>query len=477
MNAQPRRSWSLFSTTALALIGSISVILIFALSAVTWFVMVPMAKRSADDLAALIVLSAQTWVELPKDAQPLLAAELKNQHGLIIQEIPALNRLHSTNLPYVRFLHDAVVRRFNQCPPDTIDPRTGECIYMGSQPHGAGYWIELPIADDVLKFEFSPNRVGYKIPFTLGVILVGGILLTLGLGLLLARRLTRPVSRLAEQVSRGLPDAPLPLTGPKETRVLIEAVNRRSAEVKRLIENRTVLLAGISHDLRTPLTRLSLSLALAQDALEAELHDQMQADIEQMNQLISEVLSIARGVNQAPLERVDAHAWLTHCAGSAARRGITVQLVEPDTQAELALAPSTAQRIIDNLIDNAHRYGLPPIILRRLETANAHILCIEDHGTGLSADEITTLREPFARKDSARSGVTGYGLGLSLAEALASAQGWQLTLHPPGAHPHCPPAQAPSGLTACLTLPKAAATNTNAPNKSLPLTQSTKKVQ
>ncbi len=451
---RPPRSWSLFSTTALALIGSISVILIFALSAVTWFVMVPMAKRSADDLAALIVLSAQTWTELPKDAQPLLAAELKNQHGLIIQEIPALNRQHSTNLPYVRFLHDAVVRRFNQCPPDTIDPKTGECIYMGGLPQGAGYWLEIPIADDVLKFEFSPSRVGYKIPFTLGVILAGGILLTLILGLLLARRLTLPVSRLAAQVSLGLPDAPLPLTGPKETRVLIDAVNRRSAEVKRLIENRTVLLAGISHDVRTPLTRLSLSLALAQDALEAELHDQMQADINQMNQLIGEVLSIARGVNQAPLAWVDAHTWLAHCVASAAQRGISVQLIEPQTQAQFALAPSTAQRILDNLIDNAQRYGRPPIQLRRLETPDAHILCIEDHGDGLTPDEIITLSEPFARKDAARSGVTGYGLGLSLAEALAEAQGWQLNLYAPGAHPHRTLAEQPSGLTACLTLPK-----------------------
>ncbi len=463
MNLRPRRSWSLFSTTALALIASISIILVFALTAVTWFVMVPMAKRSADDLAALIVLSAQTWTELPKDAQPLLAAELKSQHGLIIQEIPALNRQHSTNLPYVRFLHDAIVQRFNQCPADTVDPKTGECIYMGSQPDGAGYWIELPIADDVLKFEFSPNRVGYKIPFTLGIILAGGILLTLILGLLLARRLTRPVSRLAEQVCRGLPDAPLPLTGPKETRVLIEAVNRRSAEVKRLIEHRTVLLAGISHDLRTPLTRLSLSLALAQEALEPELHDQMQADITQMNQLIGEVLTIARGVSQAPLQRVDATTWLHALITSAARRGITVQLIEPAAAAQLTLAPASAQRILDNLIDNAHRYGKPPITLRRLETPDAHILCIEDHGAGLTADEILTLREPFARKDSARSGVVGYGLGLSLAGALAQAQGWQLTLHPSGEHPHMPKAQAPSGLTACLTLPKTTATNHNAP--------------
>lgn len=457
--SRPPRVWSLFSTTAWALVGSVSFILVFALTAVTWFAMVPMAKRSADDLAALIVLSAQTWVELPKDAQPMLAAELKEQHGLKIDEIQSLSRKHDSLLPYVRFLHDAVVRRLNACPPGTRDIDTGECVYMGVLPDNAGYWLELPMADDVLRFEFSRDRVGYRIPFTLSAILVGGILLTLILALFLTRRLTRPVSLLAEQVSRGLPDAPLPLTGPQETRVLIDAVNRRSAEVARLLENRTILLAGISHDLRTPLTRLSLSLALAQDGVEPELQAQMQADIEQMNRLIAEVLQIARGVSRATSEPVPLHQWLTRFVATWRQRGTGVSLVvdEPSKSLEIDVATDSLHRILDNLIENAHRYGRPPITLRCLRAGDAQILCVEDDGQGLTAEEIIRLREPFARKDEARSGVTGYGLGLSLALALAEAQGWELTLYAPGEHPYPPEGPMPKGLVACLRLPGAAA--------------------
>ena len=82
----------------------------------------------------------------------------------------------------MRFLHDAVVRRLNACPAGTKDVDTGECVYMGALPDQAGYWLELPMADDVLRFEFSRDRVGYRIPFTLSAILVGGVLLTLMLG-------------------------------------------------------------------------------------------------------------------------------------------------------------------------------------------------------------------------------------------------------------------------------------------------------
>lgn len=457
-NTLPPRAWSLFSTTAWAIVGSVSIILIFALTAVTWFVMVPIAKRSADDLAALIVLSAQTWVELPKDAQPLLAAELQNQHGLKIEEIHALSRQHGTLLPYVRFLHDAVVRRLNDCPPDTVDPKTGECVYMGALPDRAGYWLELPIADDVLRFEFSRDRVGYRVPFTLGIILIGGVLLTLIVALFLTRRLTRPVSRLAEQVRRGLPDAALPLTGPQETRVLIDAVNRRSAEVARLLENRTVLLAGISHDLRTPLTRLSLGLALAANDLEPALQTQMQADIDQMNRLIGEVLQIARGVNKATNQLIEWPRWLQDYAATWLSHGVEITLVldEDPKNPTVDVAADSLRRILDNLIENAQRYGQPPIVLRVLHQADALIVCIEDNGQGLTSDEIIRLREPFARKDEARSGVTGYGLGLSLAAALAEAQGWALDLYAPGAHPYKAQGSVSKGLVACVRLPHSA---------------------
>jgi two-component system, OmpR family, osmolarity sensor histidine kinase EnvZ len=458
VTATPRqpRVWSLFSTTAWILVGSVSFILVFALTAVIWFAMVPMAKRSADDLAALIVLSAQTWVELPKDAQPLLATELKNQHGLKIEEIQTLSRQHGTALPYVRFLHDAVVRRLNACPPGTTDPNTGECVYMGVLPDHAGYWLEVPMADDVLRFEFSRERVGYRIPFTLGIALVGGILLTLMLTLVVTRRLTRPVSLLAAQVRQGLPDAALPLTGPQETRVLIDAVNRRSAEVARLLENRTILLAGISHDLRTPLTRLSLGLELARDSIESALQTQMMADIEQMNRLISEVLQIARGVSQAEGVPIQLHAWLTRYVTAWRQRGTEISLVidASSTALEIDVAQDSLQRILDNLVENAHRYGRPPITLRCLRWGDAQILCVEDEGQGLTAAEILRLREPFARKDEARSGVTGYGLGLSLALVLAEAQGWSLDLYAVGERPDPVEGAPPKGLMACLRLPE-----------------------
>ncbi len=447
--------WSLFSSTALALVGSVSMVLLIALGAVTWLVAVPMAQRSAQDLAGLIMLSAQTWGDLPQAERARFANELAREDGLSLRSVPQLSRLHSTRLPYVRFLHDAVAHRMTVCPPDTLDPDTGECVYMGERTGGAGYWLEIPFEGQILKFEFTRQRVGYQIPLLLGAILIGGMVLTLWIALLITRHLTRPITQLVEKLPHSLPEQPLPLTGPLETRLLIEAVNRRTGQVRQLQEQRTVLLAGISHDVRTPLTRLNLSLALAESALEPELLQQMQGDIAQIHRLIDEVLQIARGAEHSRKEPGQWSVWLRQWQAQTRARGIEVRLIRPPNGADGAfhLAADSLRRILDNLIDNAARYGQPPFVLRHQWSAGAHILCIEDQGEGLTPEEIVQLQQPFARKDTARTGVTGYGLGLSLARVLAEAQGWQLQLTPGSAHPYVVAEERPPGLVACVVLP------------------------
>lgn len=446
-----RRSLSVFSGTAWALTGALSFFLIISLATSAWLVMIPMAKRSADDLAGLIVFAAQTWVELPPDARPALIRELAQEHGLTLKEMPDLDREHATIEPYVRFLHNAVVRRFDQCTPNTTDPETGECIYIGSLDNGSAYWIELPIASHVLRFEFARNRLGTQIPFMLSLILAAGVVITLTTALLIARRLTRPVSALAEQVHRGLPDTPLPLTGPVETRVLIDAINRRSAEVKRLLENRTTLLAGISHDLRTPLTRLSLSVELASATIEPELRAQIEQDIDSMNRLIGEVLLIARGVTRSEGQSIELNSWLGKLVEDGQRSGIDIGLIRPKEPIRLTVPELVLRRVLENLIDNAHRYAPGPQTLRVTRHADTVSICVEDQGPGLSEAEIERLMEPFARQDNARTAVdshtVSFGLGLSLAKAMTQAQGWSLALHP-RKEPN-----GESGLSACVTLP------------------------
>ncbi len=450
-----KRQWSLFSSTALALVGSVTMVLLIALGAVTWLVTVPMAQRSAQDLAGLIVLSARTWAETPASERAQFTDTLAREDGLMLSVVPHLSRLHSTRLPYVRFLHDALATRVQNCPPGTIDPDTGECVYMGVRTGGAGYWLELPFAGQILKFEFSRQRVGYQIPIMLGAILIGGMLLTLLIALLITRHLTRPITHLVEKLPHSLPEQPLPLTGPRETRLLIDAVNQRTGQVRQLQEQRTVLLAGISHDVRTPLTRLNLSLALAEDQLEPALLQQMQGDIGQIHRLIDEVLQIARGAEHSHKEAGHWQDWIEQWRTQTEARGITVIVKAPPAtdNAPFSLATDSLRRILDNLIDNAGRYGAPPLVLRYLHRADAHILCIEDQGEGLTEIEIEQLQQPFARKDPARTGVTGYGLGLSLARTLAEAQGWRFRLLPGSQHPFVPADERPRGLAACLIVP------------------------
>ncbi len=445
---------SVFSATALTLTGAMIFFLLFTLTISAWLVIIPMAKRSADDLAGLIVFSAQTWVELPAYARPALIRELKREHGLDLEEVKTIDREHATIVPYVRFLHDAVVRRFDQCSPSSIDPDTHDCIYIGTLTDNKGFWLELPIAGHVLKFEFSRNRVGTQIPFMLILILAAGVTITLATALWVTRRLTRPVSALTEQVQQGLPDSALPLTGPQETRVLIEAINQRSAEVKRLLENRTAMLAGISHDLRTPLTRLTLGIELAGEGIEPELREQLKQDIATMNRLISEVLLIARGVTRSEGKPVELNAWLANLVTDAKRAGIDITLVGSDQPLTRSIPELVLRRVLENLIDNAHQYAPGPQILRLTQQADATIICLEDQGPGLDEAEIERLLEPFARKDPARTSGPEqgghFGLGLSIAQAMSQAQGWHLSLAPRAADPK---RGHPGGLNACISLP------------------------
>jgi len=449
-----RHFLSVFSGTALALTGAMVFFLIISLAASAWLVMIPMAKRSADDLAGLIVFSAQTWVELPPTARPALIRELAHEHGLKLDEVGSIDRKHATIVPYVRFLHNAVVRRFDQCSPNTLDPNTGDCIYIGKLSDNKGFWLEVPIAGHVLKFEFARNRLGTQIPFMLALILAAGVILTLSTALWITRRLTRPVSDLAEQVSQGLPDTALPLTGPMETRVLIDAINRRSAEVKRLLENRTTLLAGISHDLRTPLTRLTLGIELAGSAIEPELRTQIDQDIDSMNRLIGEVLMIARGVTRSEGQPIELRSWLDNLVEDARRSGIDITLAAPSDPIDMTLPELVLRRVLENLIDNAHRYAPGPQTLRVTRTMEAVSICVEDSGPGMTEAEIERLVEPFARQDSARVAVhdqpASFGLGLSLAKAMTQAQGWRLELRP---RPAQQTTADKGGLNACISLP------------------------
>jgi signal transduction histidine kinase len=250
------------------------------------------------------------------------------------------------------------------------------------------------------------------------------------LSLWAARALTAPLSsfaKAAEDFSLNGAAAPLPERGPEEIRSVAKALNRMRERITTLIDDRTKMLAAISHDLRTPITRMRLRAEFIED----EAHrSRMLRDLEQMRSMLEAVLSFLR--NDRKLESmtlVDIASTLQLVTDQFADMGHKVAYDGPE-HAMATVRPDDLHRSVTNLVENAVRYGAEAIIRLRLSPETATIE-VEDDGPGISDARKEVMLEPFVRGDDARNmdEAAGFGLGLSIAHAIVLAHGGELSLN------------------------------------------------
>ncbi|MDZ4376311.1 MAG: ATP-binding protein, partial [Phenylobacterium sp.] len=250
--------------------------------------------------------------------------------------------------------------------------------------------------------------------------------------LFVSLRTIRPVGALA-RAARGLADdvqAPdLPIRGVREVRALSDALNALRGRVRGLLDDRTRMLAAIAHDLRTYLTRLRLRAEFIADE---DQRARAIADLEEMGQLVDDALLFARDATGAPGGEGRRIALAPELTALVARRRDLNQPVEDVTPLDAALAvhasPMALRRMLDNLIDNALRYGGGARLTARRE-AGVVAISVEDDGPGAPPEALARLTRPFERLEPSRGRDTGgAGLGLAIVEALAESQGGALTL-------------------------------------------------
>ena len=250
------------------------------------------------------------------------------------------------------------------------------------------------------------------------------------LGLWAARALTEPLSsfaRAAESFSLNGAAAPLPERGPEEIRSVARALNRMRERITALIDDRTRMLAAISHDLRTPITRMRLRSEFIEDSAH---RDRMLSDLDQMRSMLESVLSFLR--NDRKLESmtlVDVATTLQLVADQFADMGHHVVYAGPE-HAMATARPDDLHRSITNLVENATRFGAETTIRMVLSSDNMTIE-VEDDGPGISDARKEVMLEPFVRGDDARNmdEAAGFGLGLSIARSIVLAHGGELSLH------------------------------------------------
>jgi len=431
---------SLFARTALTITGALLLFILLTGLAVFRYILMPVGQQGADDLGALIVLSAQTWAELPPQTRPDFVTELQEQHHLLLRTEPPTEELRPLEYhpPFMRFLETALQRRLNRP------------VHLHQQPDDdTWFWAPIPIAGRVLYLGFSHDRIGARPPLVLLLLLLGAGLFILLTTLLLVRLINRPLNRLNDavrQLGRQGFSHPLPENGPTELAQLARKFNELSGQIQRLLENRTTLLGGISHDLRTPLARMALAMELLQGKEEPELLERMKQDLSEMEQLIARTLELA-GLMQQPSEAAPEAPVdeLLHALVEAYRnQGHAIDLrLATDDRRSLPIQP--LKRILGNLLDNALRYAPDgPITLTATQEEGRLHLCVEDRGPGIPEGALEAVLQPFHRLEPSRSSTTGgSGLGLAIVRQLAELHDWRIELSNRSA----------GGLRACVVIP------------------------
>jgi signal transduction histidine kinase len=250
------------------------------------------------------------------------------------------------------------------------------------------------------------------------------------LGLWAARALATPLSsfaKAAEDFSLDGTSEPLPERGPEEIRLVARALNRMHERIGRLMSDRTRMLAAISHDLRTPITRLRLRAEFIEDEGNRK---RMLIDLDQMRSMLESVLSLLRNDRKVEASTlVDIASTLQLIADQFGDMGHVVHYEGP-ASATAAARPDDLHRGVTNLVENAVRFGAEVTI--RLDVSGTKLVIdVEDDGPGISDTRKQEMLEPFVRGDDARTmdDSTGFGLGLSIARAIAIAHGGELSLH------------------------------------------------
>lgn len=286
-------------------------------------------------------------------------------------------------------------------------------------------WIKLPSRADWIAMPIlwvhNPPPDNRLVP---GVMLVVGVAIVFAV--LIAWQIQRPVRDMANAaalLSRQHAVPPLRERGPHELRQLIERFNRMVADLARIDQERNTMLAGIAHDLKTPLARLRLRAEMLADPKAAA---GVTRDVDSMAAIVEQFLSFAQ-TSESTARPVPVDRRVNELAASLAEQERQVVL-SLDAGEGFRMIATQLDRIVGNLVDNAYAYGKPPVCIATSRTPDGYMLVVEDQGDGIPDDDKERATLPFVRLDPARGGNAHSGLGLAIVDRLVRQAGGKLNL-------------------------------------------------
>lgn len=324
-------------------------------------------------------------------------------------EVPAETRRFAANLR--EHLVEELGRDVRLVP--VVKPHAGLWINLHS-PEASGEWLLIPMPRP-----YSNRRV------SLLTALVVGFAAFFAGGMILLWQIQRPLKRLGkalETVGQSSRVDKLPLAGAGEIRILGERYNGMVERLHRYEEDRAIMLAGVAHDLRTPITRLRLLMELGEGSRNGEMLQNI-ADIERITE---QFLVYARGCDNEPIEERDAALFVEEVIAPYADQGVAV-VCDQDGML-VAIRANSLRRALINLVENAIEYGRPPVAVRVSQSMGMVAIAVEDAGAGIDPRQMAQALRPFSRLDSSRSGKGHCGLGLVIAAKIAEEHRGELKL-------------------------------------------------
>ena len=379
----------------------------------------PRSRELAQQTVSTINLTRAALINADPVLRRDLLIELNETEGLRL--IPATPNESVEPLP-----DDPLLERV----AERVRAALGDRTRFGTARDGEeGFWVSFFIAGD----EYWVMLPRERFAPALGLKWLGWLALLVALALagawLIASNIARPLAamrRAARRLGRGEHHDPLPEVGPRELRTVAAAFNRMASDLESMERERAMVLAGISHDLRTPLSRLRLALEMS--GAESSASEAMIADIVEMDAIIGQFLDFARGASEAKSDG-DLDAELSDLAEHYHRLGRKVSF-RPGAGARFRFSRLAVRRAVANLVDNALRYAGEPIEIETSRRDGEVAVEVRDRGPGIPAGEVERLKRPFTRLDDSRTGPAGSGLGLAIVERVAHAHGGRLDLAP-----------------------------------------------
>ena len=441
---------SLFWRTFALLAGLVVSSLIALLLVLRFFDSAPPEQRVAWEVASIVNLTRSALVSSQPERRITLLRELANEEGIRVMPLESSDEIEIS----------ALTGRIALLAPRLQNLLGPETLVVSRVNDDAGLWVSFDIDDDKYWLQMQQRRVDRHFGPDAGLVIGIAVGLALLGSFALSQLINKPLADLSGAISamrRGETPGPLKEDLASEIAQVNQRFNGMAADLAALEQDRAIALAGISHDIRSPLARLRMEAEMA--SLDHPTRDSMVEDIERIDTIVGRFVDFARigsatEAAQVPVAEVLEQLPLVY----------RPQIVAGELDLKISATPNVSwmgdrtdlERALSNLIDNASRYGRSPAagseqratahvtIEARRQSSNL-IIRVADQGPGVDTDQLEKLTRPFARGDTSRSGAEGAGLGLAIIDRFARRYDGRFTLSN----------GSPSGLIAELSLPDA----------------------